>query len=202
MAPAKLPPAEVERLRAWIARGDHASMEYMAQDLEGRADAGAQLLPGAKSVVMALLPYPPELRATSTEPVSTYARGTDYHKVLGERLARLILVLKELFPGARVRRFVDTFPLLERAFAHRAGLGFYGKNACLIHPTLGSYFFLGGIAIDRELPLDGPLDELPSCGTCTLCIQACPTRAIPEPFRVDSRRCISYLTIEHQGVYD
>lgn len=202
MAPARLPEQEVERLRAWLARGDHGSMTYMERDFAARADASARLLPGARSVVMALLPYPPELDAASAEPVSTYARGADYHRVLSEKLDRLAAVLAELLPGVRTRRFVDTAPLLERAFAYRAGLGFFGKNTCLIHPRLGSYFFLGGIALDRELPPDGPLDDLPSCGTCTRCIEGCPTDAIPTPFRVDSRRCISYLTIEHRGAYD
>jgi epoxyqueuosine reductase len=174
----------------------------MERDFASRADAGARLLPGARCVVMALLPYPPELDPASAEPISCYARGADYHRVLGAKLDRLAVLLAELLPGVKTRRFVDTAPLLERAFAHRAGLGFFGKNTCLIHPRLGSYFFLGGVALDRELPLDAPLDELPSCGTCTRCLEACPTGAIPSAHRVDSRRCISYLTIEHRGAYD
>lgn len=202
IAPARLPDEERERLRAWVARGDQGSMRYMERDLEARADAGAKLLPGALSVLMVALPYSPELDPDSAEPISTYARGADYHRVLGEKLDRLALRAAELLPGARTRRFVDTAPLLERAFAHQAGLGFYGKNACLIHPRLGSYLFLGGLALDRALEPDGPLDPHPTCGTCTRCLDACPTDAIPSPFRIDSRRCISYLTIEHRGAYD
>jgi len=176
----------------------------MERDFEARADASAKLLPGARSVVMALLPYPPELDPGAPAPISCYARGADYHRVLGERLDRLAAFAAELLPGVATRRFVDTAPLLERAFAARAGLGFFGKNACLINPRLGSYFFLGGFALDRELGLDDALGAipLPSCGTCTRCLEACPTGAIPTPFRVDSRRCISYLTIEHRGAYD
>jgi epoxyqueuosine reductase len=176
-------------------------MAYMARDLEARADASLRLLPGALSVLMVALPYPPELDPLSPGPISCYARGADYHRVLGERLDALAAKAGELFPGIRTKRFVDTAPLLERAFAHAAGLGFWGKNACLIHPRLGSYFFLGGLALDRALPVDGPLEDLPSCGTCTRCLEACPTDAIPEPMRIDSRRCISYLTIEHRGAY-
>jgi len=173
----------------------------MARDLEARADASLRLLPGALSVLMVALPYPPELDPLSPEPISCYARGRDYHRVLGEKLDALAARAAELFPGVRAKRFVDTAPLLERAFAHAAGLGFWGKNACLINPRLGSFFFLGGLALDRALPADGPLEDLPSCGTCTRCLQACPTHAIPEPMRIDSRLCISYLTIEHRGAY-
>jgi epoxyqueuosine reductase len=150
---------------------------------------------------MVALPYPPELDPEAPDAIASYARGADYHRVLGERLERLAALCERELPGTRTRRFVDTAPLLERAFAHQAGLGFFGKNTCLIHPRLGSYFFLGGLALDRELPPDGPLDPIPSCGTCTRCLEACPTDAIPEPHRVDSRRCISYLTIEHRGPF-
>jgi epoxyqueuosine reductase len=199
IASALLPPVELERLRAWLARGDQASMHYLEVAPEARASASAELLPGARSVLVVLLPYPPAREGGA--PIATYARGPDYHKVLGKRLEALEAFLAKLLPGVAARRFCDTAPVLERAYAHAAGLGFYGKNACLIHPRLGSFFFLGGVALDRDLALDQPLEPMPTCGTCTLCIDACPTAAIPEPFRVDARRCISYLTIEHRGSY-
>ena len=202
VAPPRVPDVELERLEAWLRRGDHAGLVYLAKAPRERASAAVGLLPDARSVVMVALPYPPELDPEAPGPIASYARGADYHKVLGERLEALGQHALSLLPGAHFRRFVDTAPILERAFAHAAGLGFYGKNACLIHPRLGSYFFLGGLALDRELPPDGPLADMPSCGQCRLCLDACPTGAIPEPFRVDSRRCISYLTIEHRGPYD
>ncbi|MBI3725797.1 tRNA epoxyqueuosine(34) reductase QueG [bacterium] len=201
IARAELPREELERLRAWLARGDQASMSYMEKKPEQRASVGLAFLEGARSVLAVALPYPPERDPKAPAPIAAYARGEDYHRVLARRLDALASFARDVLPGARARRFVDTAPVLERAYAHAAGLGFYGKNSCLIHPRLGSYFFVGGLALDRELPADGPLEDAPSCGTCTLCLEACPTRALPEPFRLDSRRCISYLTIEHRGAY-
>jgi epoxyqueuosine reductase len=133
--------------------------------------------------------------------VATYAQPTyDYHRVLAARLAHLELLYADLIPGGRARRFCDTAPLLERAFARLAGLGFVGKNTQLIHPRRGSFFFLGGVVLDAPLPCDAP-DEQADCGTCTLCLEACPTDAFAAPFELDARRCISYLTIERRGVY-
>lgn len=204
IAPARLPAAEVARLEAWLAEGRQGMMGWLAKGAAGRCDAGT-LLEGAESVVMVALPYPAaeELpgEASGTAVVSTYAQApTDYHRVIAPRLGRLIQVWEQLVPGARARRFCDTAPLLERAFALRAGLGFVGKNTQLIDPRRGSFFFLGGLILDRRLPADA-IDEVSSCGSCTRCLEACPTDAFPEPYVLDARRCISYLTIEHRGPY-
>jgi epoxyqueuosine reductase len=205
IAPARLPEEELARLRAWLARSEHGTMGWLERDPEARADVARAFLPGARSVLVVGLPYAPERdprpRGEGRARVSCYARGDDYHAVLAPRLEALAELARALFPGASVRRFTDTAPVLERAYGRAAGLGFYGKNGCLIEPRHGSYFFLGGLAIDRELPTDAP-DVTGSCGTCTLCIDACPTAAIVAPHRIDARRCISYLTIEHRGAYD
>ena len=207
VASAELPPAELQRLEAWVSAGHHGDMGYMARDPAERVAPG-RLLEGALAVVVVTLPYAPE-RAPQPDPrpptdagyVATYAQGEyDYHRVLGVRLEELGRFVAALLPGATTRRVCDTAPLLERAYAHAAGLGFVGKNTCLIGPQQGSYTFLGGLLVDRALPPD-PLPRLPSCGTCTRCLDACPTDAFPAPFVLDARRCIAYLTIEHRGAY-
>jgi epoxyqueuosine reductase len=204
VADAELPAVDAERLQAWIDAGRNGDMAYLNRADRDRANPET-LLEGAKSVLMVGLAYPPnrstEPAAPGTARISTYAQANlDYHRVLGARLALLVDYACELLPGAKARRFCDTAPLLERAFAVRAGLGFVGKNTNLIHRTLGSYFFLGGLALDRRLPADGP-DPIGACGTCTRCLEACPTDAFPAPYVLDARRCISYLTIEHRGAY-
>lgn len=207
IAPARLESADGERLARWLEEGLHGAMGYMARDPAGRTDA-ATLLPGARSVLMVALPHQPERRpspAADLEPgravVSTYAQAAyDYHRVLGGRLELLVRLVEQLLPGCRARRFCDTAPLLERAFAARAGLGFVGKNAQLIHRRRGSFLFLGGLAVDRELPPDAP-DPVGGCGTCTRCLDACPTQAFTAPRVLDARRCISYLTIEQRGAW-
>jgi len=200
-------PEEAPRLSDWLAAGRQGGMAYMARDPGGRADAGT-LLEGARAVLMVALPYAPE-RAARPDPapptergyVATYAQaGFDYHRVLAGRLELLAEFFRALQPGARARRFCDTAPLLERAFARAAGLGFVAKNTCLIDPRRGSFLFLGGLVVDRPLPPDGD-DVAGSCGTCTRCLEACPTDAFPAPFVLDARRCISYLTIEHRGAW-
>jgi epoxyqueuosine reductase len=201
---AQLPPLEADRLHTWIGQERHGEMAYMARADRDRSDA-TTLLEGARSVLMVALVYPP---TSETEPpqagrtrVSTYAQAPyDYHRVLGARLQLLVDFVAELIPDATARRFCDTAPLLERAFARHAGLGFVGKNTNLINRSRGSFFFLGGIALDVDLPTDSA-DGVGSCGTCTRCLQACPTDAFPAPFELDARRCISYLTIEHRGAY-
>jgi epoxyqueuosine reductase len=153
------------------------------------------------------LSYRPETEApprvgSERGAVSTYAQGSwDYHRVMSARLRILERVWCEvLYPGARARRFTDTAPLLERAYARLAGLGFVGKNTCLIDPHSGSFLFLGGVILDRALaPSVG--DVAASCGGCTACLDACPTQAFPAPHVLDARRCISYLTIEARGPY-
>jgi epoxyqueuosine reductase len=185
----------------WLERGDHAGMEYLERRLECRLDP-AKLLPGARSVLCVALQYHP---LESEDPqgdlwpgVARYARGEDYHRLMERRLASLAARIRHRFPGCATRPYVDTGPLLERELAARAGLGATGKNANLLHPDAGSWFLLGEILLTLDLVSDRPLADL--CGTCTRCLEACPTGALAEPYHLDSNRCISYWTIEHRGV--
>jgi epoxyqueuosine reductase len=133
--------------------------------------------------------------------VSCYAGGLDYHDVLREKLKSLLAWIQEHVPGTRGRAVIDTAPLLERDFARRAGLGWFGKNTMLLNKKLGSYFFIGALLLDLELPADEPFASS-HCGTCTRCLDACPTDAFVGPYQLDARRCISYLTIELRGTID
>lgn len=201
IAPPTVSERDAEALRSWVAEGLHGAMGYMAADPDARCDARSAL-EGAAAVLVVALPHEPP-RAEEPPPgrglVSTYAQPRyDYHRVMASRLSLLEELYVELLPGGRARRFCDTTPLLERAFARLAGLGFPGKNTQLIHPRRGSTFFLGGLVLDRPLPPDAP-DVTASCGTCTRCLDACPTGAFPRPYVLDARRCISYLTIELRG---
>lgn len=190
-----------DALQQWIARGHHASMGWMADTLRVRLDPSCdRMLPGARRIIVVATAY-----STGDEPigpapglVARYARGRDYHNVIGKRMRKLARVLRDA--GHLVRMTVDTMPVLERAWAQRAGLGFIGKNCCLIIPGIGSHVFLSTLVTDAELPVDEPMHE--RCGTCRLCLDACPTDAFVEPRVLDSRRCISYLTIEHRGPID
>jgi epoxyqueuosine reductase len=183
-------------------------MSYMEELLEERLDV-TRMLPGARSVLMVADLYS---RATPDAPlpggfarIARYARGADYHATIKRRLHRLADALRTRFPGHEFRSFVDTGPVLEREHAARAGLGWIGKHTLLINPALGSYLLLGGIATTLELvsaDAGAPAFPVPDhCGSCTRCIDACPTGAIT-PYSVDARRCISYLTIEHEGPID
>jgi epoxyqueuosine reductase len=188
-----------EALAAWLRRDGHASMAWMARDPERRADP-RKLLPGARSVVALAMSYwPGEERSPArpgTAQVALYARGRDYHKVMGKKLRDLASWL-EAESGEPSRAFVDTAPVLERAWAERAGIGWIGKNANLLTRG-GSWLLLGEIVTAAELAPDpGPHADF--CGTCTACLDACPTGAIVEPGVVESSRCISYWTIEHRG---
>lgn len=197
VAPAALPAVEIERLDRWLAEGKHGTMGWMARDGAVRTDANL-FLSGARSVVMASVNYyTPPAPLPGGGRISVYALGRDYHKVLRGMLRRLDGAIAEVLPGVRTRRFVDSAPVLEKAYAERAGLGWRGKHTNLIAEGAGSYFFLGGLMLDTDLPPgEAPIDR---CGSCTACIDACPTGAIPAPYVVDGSRCISYLTIEHRG---
>ncbi len=193
----------------WLDRGDQGGMDYLGRRLEARLDP-SQIFPGARSVLCVALQYHPlttEDGVRQPEPkgdlwrrVARYARGQDYHEVMGERLKVLETRIREAFPGCETRRYVDTGPVLERELAVRAGLGAVGKNTMLLHPEGGSWFLLGELFLSLDFQGRAPEQPLADlCGSCTLCLVACPTGALPEPYRLDSNRCISYWTIEHRG---
>jgi epoxyqueuosine reductase len=194
------PPRHLEELRRWLALGRHGEMAYMARHQEVRADP-RRLRPGASSAVVVAMSHRPADDDGRPGGFARYARGSDYHRLIRRRLAELgRFVEGELGGGAAVapRAFTDSAPILERDLAQRAGLGWLGKSANVIDQELGSYLFLGELLVGRELP--SLTRSAPDrCGTCTACLEACPTGAIVAPFEVDARRCISYLTIELRG---
>jgi epoxyqueuosine reductase len=190
------------RLRQWLEEGFAGEMGYMHRHAEARRQPSS-VLAAVRSVVMVGMNYKPEdRRAGGVNPlvgqVARYARGEDYHDVLRRRLNQLLEWVGGQVPGCRGRGVVDTAPLLERDFARRAGLGWFGKNTMLLNKRLGSYFLLGALLLDLELQPDS-VHETSHCGTCTACLDACPTGAFPGPGWLDARRCISYLTIELRG---
>lgn len=192
---------DMEHLRDWLARGQHGTMDYMARhgDKRGRPE---ELVPGTLRVVSVRFDYgtgeDAAAWATLAEGerayVARYALGRDYHKLMRNRLQKLADRIAAQTGPFGYRVFVDSAPVLERALARDAGLGWIGKHTCLINKDAGSWFFLGEIYTDLPLPVDAPASS--HCGTCTRCIEVCPTGAIVAPYRVDARRCISYLTIE------
>jgi epoxyqueuosine reductase len=203
IAPAAQPPGYPEFLE-WLSAGNAAGMEYLHRQEPSRSHPGA-LLDGVRSVVMVSIVYgtnPREAEATSEPPtagkVARYARCADYHRVLWDKLGRLLDWLRTERPEARGRAVADTAPLLERDYARVAGLGWIGKNTMLLSRRLGSFTFLGALLTDVELAYDPP-HASQHCGTCTRCLDACPTDAFAAPYVLDSRRCISYWTIEHRG---
>lgn len=180
-------------LERWLEQGYAGEMGYMRKHAEARRHPRS-ILASVRSVIMVGLCYDAEPSRGSAK-FARYARGADYHEVLRERLRKLGGWLRERRPEAWGRVVVDTAPLLERGFARRAGLGWIGKNTMLIHPRVGSWFVLGGLLVDIELT-PTPSFERRHCGTCTACLDACPTGAFVGPGMLDARRCISYLTIE------
>lgn len=201
-APAEVPPREAAALRTFLREGRQGEMAWMARTGDVRCDPRHEgMLPEATSVVALAAPY--SLGANDDTQwgdfrVARYARGRDYHRVLGKRALEIEKLLRAR--GHLARAAVDTKPVLERTFAQRAGLGFIGKNACLIVPGLGSHVFLACIVTSAVLPYDEPMEE--RCGTCTRCLDGCPTSAFVGERALDARRCISYLTIEHEGEID
>ncbi len=200
------PAPHVKFFEDWLARGHHAEMHYLAADRARAARANPRLLlPECKSILVLGIPYSPPSpgrRGGGGEVqggIASYALGEDYHLVLPPRLQSLIQFI-EAQVGHPVpnRYYTDTGPLLERDLAQRAGLGWIGKNTCLIHPQKGSYFLLAEILLGLELEPDAPFPT-DHCGTCTRCIEACPAQAILPNRSLDARRCISYLTIENKG---
>lgn len=181
----------------WLDNDYHSEMAYMANNIDKRCDPRL-LVEGAKSVICVALNYYPQEKQPDTHPqFAYYAYGKDYHDVMKAKLQSLFGYVKELIPGTEGRFFCDTAPVLERYWAAKAGLGFIGKNSLLIIPKMGSFFFLGELIVDIELECDEPLNL--SCGRCTRCLDACPTKAIVAPKVVDADNCISYQTIENKG---
>ena len=189
-----------DAFRRWIAEGNHADMAYLANNVEKRLNP-ALLMEGAQSVVSVALNYYPAqlLDAENQYEFAWYAYGQDYHEVMKARLNELAeTLLADVEGEVHYRVFCDTAPLLERYWAWRCGLGWIGKNTQLIIPRAGSAFFLGEIIFDRPFSdYDKPM--VGRCGTCTRCLNACPTQALVRPYMLDARRCLSYLTIEYRG---
>jgi epoxyqueuosine reductase len=188
-------------LKKWLSEGKHAGMEYMNRNVEKRLNPRA-LESWSKSVIVCLYNYFPgeSYTLSSQYKISKYAYGQDYHRVLKDKLHLLKKRIEKLEPSMQARVFVDSAPVMERAWAVHAGLGWTGKNSCLINKKGGSFYFIGVIITDLDLDYDQSQD-MNLCGTCTRCIEACPNQAIISPGLVDSRKCISYLTIEHKGEF-
>lgn len=185
---------EAPRLEEWLSKSYHGKMSYMEGHFDKRLDP-RKLVPGSKSVVSLLLNYYPEKKQLDGFPkISKYAYGKDYHVVIKEKLFQFLDRIRAEIGEVDGRVFVDSAPVMDKAWARKSGLGWLGKNGNLIHPKEGSFFFIAELIIDLELRPDGPIKDY--CGTCTRCLDACPTDALQEAYVVDGSRCISYLTIE------
>jgi epoxyqueuosine reductase len=190
----------------WLARGYGASMSYLDRSADRRADV-RRVLPSARTVIVTATvynvrrPYSIECADPSRAQIARYAWGDDYHEVVGPRLESLIDWMRKESPDPfEARAYVDTGPVQERVYARHAGIGWIGKNTCVINPEIGSWILLGEVLCSLPLEVDPPSHD--QCGTCTLCLEACPTQALVAPGILDSNRCISYLTIEHRGEID
>jgi len=203
-ASAEANPADARNLATYIGDNRHGDMTWMATNVERRSDPRT-LWPEARTIVAFGLNYGPadDPVAPLAEPergaISVYAQGRDYHKVVKKRLKALGRWMTDTFP-CDVKVFVDTAPVMEKPIAMRAGVGWVGKHTNLVSRRFGSWLFLGEVFTTLDLPADTPGTD--HCGSCDLCLRACPTGALPEPYRIDPRRCISYLTIEHKGMID
>lgn len=186
---------EAPKLEEWLRRGYAGQMKYLEQNFDKRLDPRL-LVPGAKSIISLLYNYYPQknLAKDSNLKIAKYAYGEDYHFVVKDKLKVFVQRLREKIGEVNGRAFVDSAPVHERAWAAKSGLGWIGKNSLLLNKNSGSFFFLSELIIDLELEYDGPVKDY--CGTCTACMDACPTDAIPEPYVVDGSKCISYFTIE------
>jgi epoxyqueuosine reductase len=185
---------EAPRLEKWLKENKHGQMKYMENYFDKRLDPRL-MVEGAKSVISLMYNYYPEQQQTAVGPkISKYAYGKDYHEVIKDKLNEFLNSIKEKIGDVNGRVFVDSAPVLEKSWAAKSGLGWIGKNANLITKESGSFYFLAEMIIDIELEYDGPMKDF--CGTCTKCLDACPTEAIVAPYVVDGSKCISYLTIE------
>jgi epoxyqueuosine reductase len=188
---------EATFLEKWLSSGMHGTMSWMENHFDLRVDP-RKLVPNAKTVICVSLQYYEKdiIQTENTPQISKYALGDDYHDVVRERLRVLFNYIKELCGNVDGRVFTDSAPVMDKAWAARSGLGWLGKNGNILNKSLGSWFFLGEIILDLEFEYDKPTTD--HCGSCTKCIEACPTQAIIEPMVVDARKCISYLTIEYK----
>jgi epoxyqueuosine reductase len=185
---------EAPRLEKWLYNNHHGKMSYMERNFDKRLDPRL-LVDNAKSVISLTLNYfPKELQKKGVPQISKYAYGRDYHFVIKEKLKELSEFIRSNIGEVNGRAFVDSAPVLDRAWAKKSGLGWIGKNSNLIHPKTGSFFFIAELIVDLELDVDAPMKDY--CGTCTRCLDACPTQAIVAPQIVDGSKCISYFTIE------
>jgi len=185
---------EAPRLEQWLKEGRHGKMAYMENHFDKRLDP-TKLLPGTKSVISLLMNYfPKEVQREDSYKISKYAYGTDYHFVIKDKLRALLHFIHDEIGEVQGRAFVDSAPVLDKAWAAKSGLGWIGKNSNLLSKQVGSFFFVAELLVDLDLAYDSPVTD--HCGNCTACIDACPTKAIIAPYVVDGSRCISYLTIE------
>ncbi|MEL7834724.1 tRNA epoxyqueuosine(34) reductase QueG [Fodinibius sp. Rm-B-1B1-1] len=190
---------EERRLREWLNQDRNGTMGWMENHFDKRVDP-TKLVPGSKSVISVIGSYyhpdheRQQDRYGNKPKIAKYAQGRDYHKVYKKKLKKLFAQTKELLGGLEGRVFVDSAPVLDKAWAVKSGLGWMGKNSNILNKNMGSFFFIGEMIVDAEFNYDTPVTD--HCGSCTRCIDACPTNAIYEPYRVDATKCISYLTIE------
>ena len=190
-------------IREWFAAGRAGTMQWMHRHLDAKVDV-RKYMPEARSIICVAINYhfpltsPPDAKARGR--IARYALGDDYHEVFRQRLHKLADVVRNRLPGEITKCCCDTSPVLEREYAQAAGIGWIGKNTCVIHPRMGSWLLLGEVLVSAELPFDEPTGE--HCGTCRRCIDACPTRAIIAPYQLDPTKCISYLNIEYRDTLD
>jgi epoxyqueuosine reductase len=187
--------AEAPKLEAWLRGGHHGTMSYMERNFDKRLDP-RRLVPGAKSIVSLLYNYHSDQKQKDPEApkISTYAYGTDYHLVIKNKLKAFMEILHREIGEVNGRVFVDSAPVMDKAWAAKSGLGWIGKNTNLISKKVGSFFFIADLILDLDLEYDTPVTD--HCGSCTACIDACPTEALIQPYQIDGSKCISYLTIE------
>tara|TARA_Y100000385_G_scaffold48844_1_gene45322 strand:- start:125 stop:1069 length:945 start_codon:yes stop_codon:yes gene_type:complete len=186
---------EAPRLEQWLSQGHNGSMNYMERNFDKRLDPRI-LVPGAKSIVSLLLNYHTDQKQIDSEApkISSYAYGVDYHSVIKNKLKKMMKIIHREIGEVNGRVFVDSAPVMDKAWAAKSGLGWVGKNTNLISKKVGSFFFIAELILDLELEYDLPVAD--HCGSCTACIDACPTEALINPYQIDGSKCISYLTIE------
>jgi epoxyqueuosine reductase len=185
---------EAPRLEAWLNQNRHGQMQYMENHFDKRLDP-TKLVEGSKSVISLLLNYyPQQFQRDDSYKISKYAYGTDYHFVIKDKLKELLHCIQEQVGDVHGRAFVDSAPVLDKAWAAKSGLGWIGKHSNLLSKQTGSFYFIAELIVDLDLDYDTPVTD--HCGSCTACIDACPTQAIVEPYKVDGSKCISYFTIE------